>query len=193
MGLRIAIIVLLLGCLDAFQPSSFRTSGRGSSLKMQGDGLKIDMRGKRVFVAGVADSTGYGWAIAKACAEAGAEIILGTWPPVLPIFQMGLERGQFEADQELSDGSKMEITKIYPLDATFDDKESIPEEVAKGKRYRNFDGYSIQEVVDQVKADYGSIDFLVHSLANGPEGKCKTSFLISSVYDKLVTWSLAAH
>lgn len=47
------------------------TTNRASSLTMQGDGLKIDMRGKTVFVGGVADSTGYGWAIAKACAEAG--------------------------------------------------------------------------------------------------------------------------
>ncbi len=164
------LFLVLLGSTMGFHSTSL-SSRRGITLNMQGDGLKIDMRGKRVFVAGVADSTGYGWAIAKACAEAGAEIILGTWPPVLPIFQMGIERGQFEEDQKLSDGSIMEISKIYPLDATFDDKESIPEEVAKGKRYRNFDGYSIQEVVDSVKADYGSIDFLVHSLANGPEGK----------------------
>ena len=45
----------------------------------------------------------------------------------------------------------------------------IPEDVAKGKRYRQFSGYSIQEVVDQVQADYGTIDYMVHSLANGPE------------------------
>merc|ERR1711871_1321731 len=124
-------------------------------------GLPIDMTGKTVFVAGVADSTGYGFAIAKACAEAGAKILLGTWPPVLPMFQMGLERGQF-ADE-------MKIEKIYPLDATFDTLELIPEEVAKSKRYRSLSGYSIQEVVDAVKSDHGSIDYLVHSLANGPE------------------------
>ena len=70
---------------------------------------------------------------------------------------------------KLSDGSSMVVDKIYPLDATFDTKELVPEEVAKGKRYRNFDGYDIQSVVDQVKADYGSVDFVVHSLANGPE------------------------
>jgi len=127
------------------------------------------MRGKTVFVAGVADSTGYGWAIAKACAEAGAKILLGTWPPVLPIFKMGIERGQFVEDQKLSDGTSMEIVKIYPLDATFDTKELIPEKIATGKRYRDFSGYSIQEVVDQIKADFGGIDLLVHSLANGPE------------------------
>ena len=138
------------------------------SLRMS-SGLNIDMRGKTVFVGGVADSTGYGWAIAKACAEAGAKILLGTWPPVMPIFQMGIERGQFVEDQKLSDGSTMEIAKIYPLDATFDTLESIPEKVATSKRYKSFTGYSIQEVVDQIKRDHGNIDYMVHSLANGPE------------------------
>ena len=50
----------------------------------------------------------------------GAKILLGTWPPVLPMFQMGLERDQFAEDMKLSDGSMMKIEKIYPLDATFD-------------------------------------------------------------------------
>lgn len=59
--------------------------------------------------------------------------------------------------------------QIYPLDATFDTKELIPEAVAAGKRYRAFSGYSIQEVVDKIQADYGTIDYMVHSLANGPE------------------------
>eukprot|EP01041_Mallomonas_annulata_P006706 gene6706-13593_t len=149
-----------------FAPTSHVT--RKSTLSMA-DGLKIDMRGKTVFIGGVADSTGYGWAIAKACAEAGAKILLGTWPPVLPVFQMGIDRGQFVEDQKLSDGTSMEISKIYPLDATFDTLESVPEKVATSKRYRSLTGYSIQEVVEQVKADYGSIDYLVHSLANGPE------------------------
>ena len=87
------VVFCLLGAALGFAPHSL-SRGRVNSLKMQGDGLKIDMRGKTVFVAGIADSTGYGWAIAKACAEAGAKILIGTWPPVLPIFQMGMERGQ---------------------------------------------------------------------------------------------------
>jgi len=69
-------------------------------------------QGKKVFIGGVADSTGYGWAIAKACAEAGADIILGTWPPVLPMFTMGLERGQFEEEIKLNDGTAMKISKV---------------------------------------------------------------------------------
>ena len=58
--------------------NAFTFSGRPmtkSRLSMQGDGLKIDMKGKIVFVGGVADATGYGWAIAKACAEAGAKVL----------------------------------------------------------------------------------------------------------------------
>ena len=105
----------ILALSFAPQSRAFAPAGRAArmtQLRMQGDGLKIDMRGKTVFVAGVADSTGYGWAIAKACAEAGAKIVLGTWPPVLPIFQMGIDRGQFEADQKLSDGSSMKIEKV---------------------------------------------------------------------------------
>ena len=38
-----------------------------------------DLTGKVAFIAGVADSNGYGWAIAKALADAGATITVGTW------------------------------------------------------------------------------------------------------------------
>ena len=37
--------------------------------------LKIDLKGKKAFIAGVGDDQGYGWATAKALAEAGAEIL----------------------------------------------------------------------------------------------------------------------
>lgn len=63
-------------------------------------------------MAGVADSSGYGWAICKALAEAGATVTVGTWPPVLGIFQKSLERGSFDEDMKLMDGSKFEIAKV---------------------------------------------------------------------------------
>ena len=53
----------------------------------------MDLTGKTAFVAGVADSSGYGWAICKALAEAGATITVGTWPPVLGIFEKSLNTG----------------------------------------------------------------------------------------------------
>lgn len=43
---------------------------------------RISLAGKRAFIAGIADDNGYGWAIAKSLAAAGAEILVGTWVPV---------------------------------------------------------------------------------------------------------------
>jgi len=143
--------------------ANFRST---TSLNM---GATVDLKGKTAFIAGVADSTGYGWAIAKSLADAGATIIVGTWPPVLKIFQMSLKKGSFEADSILSDGTKMAIEKVYPLDAVFDNPDDVPEEISTNKRYAGLEGYTISEVAAQVEKDYGKIDILVHSLANGPE------------------------
>lgn len=129
----------------------------------------VDLKGKVAFVAGVADSTGYGWAIAKALADAGATIIVGTWPPVLKIFEMGMKKGQFDEDSTLSDGSKMVIEKIYPLDAVFDTPDDVPEDIKTNKRYNGLTGYTISEVAAAIEKDYGKIDILIHALANGPE------------------------
>jgi enoyl-[acyl-carrier protein] reductase I len=116
--LKYLIIFTSIVCYSSFLSVKQPRHGK-VELKMQGDGLKIDMRGKTVFIGGVADSTGYGWAIAKACAEAGAKILLGTWPPVMPIFQMGIERGQFVEDQKLSNGIPMEISKVFSFSFSF--------------------------------------------------------------------------
>ncbi|XP_038695323.1 enoyl-[acyl-carrier-protein] reductase [NADH], chloroplastic-like [Tripterygium wilfordii] len=132
-------------------------------------GLPIDLRGKRAFIAGVADDNGYGWAIAKSLAAAGAEILLGTWVPALNIFESSLRRGKFDESRVLPDGSLMEITKVYPLDAVYDCPEDVPEDVKANKRYAGSTKWTVQEVAEFVKQDFGSIDILVHSLANGPE------------------------
>jgi hypothetical protein len=237
--------------------------------------LGLDLTGKVAFVAGVADATGYGWAICKALAEAGATVTVGTWPPVLGIFERSLRTGKFDDEMILSDGSKMEIAGIYALDAVFDTPADVPEDVKaraprtprrdtrrrvytraaqptaihvtrttrvarrrvraavacvlarragprrssllphthaaprlpslpevvrrgcvgsgvlllsvrarltgdlrrlcarrrsqSNKRYAGLDGFTISEVSEKLKADYGKIDIMVHSLANGPE------------------------
>jgi len=156
----------LLGRISSRSIVSKTMRRRSNKLSMSAN---VDLSGKVAFIAGVADSTGYGWAIAKSLANAGATIIVGTWPPVLKIFQMGLKRGSFAEDSILSDGSKMELEKIYPLDAVFDHPDDVPEEIKTNKRYAGLSGYTISEVAAAVAEDYGKIDILVHSLANGPE------------------------
>jgi len=135
-----------------YQQQKTASSARGSTSLSMG-AADIDLKGKVAFIAGVADSSGYGWAIARALADAGATVIVGTWPPVLKIFQMGLRKGQFDEDSTLSDGSKMEIAKVYPLDAVFDSPEDVPDEIKGNKRYAGLDGYTISEVAKAVEAD----------------------------------------
>ena len=131
--------------------------------------LSIDLTGKRAFVAGVADDNGYGWAIARALAAAGASVCVGTWPPVLGIFNRLREKGRL--DFSLDGGGEWSIEKVYPMDAVFDTPEDVPEDLHDDKRYRGLSGFTIQEVAAAMAADFGSpaIDVLVHSLANGPE------------------------
>ena len=70
----------------------------------------------------------------QALANAGATITVGTWPPVLGIFQKSLASGKFDEDMILNDGSKMVIEKIYPLDAVFDTSDDVPADVLANKR-----------------------------------------------------------
>ena len=58
--------------------------------------LKIDLTGRRALVAGIADDGGFGFAIAKALAEAGASVCAATWPPALNIFRNLIDRGKMD-------------------------------------------------------------------------------------------------
>jgi len=135
--------------------------------------LKIDLTGKRAFVAGVADDGGFGFAIAKALAEAGAAICVGSWPPALGIFTKLLERGKIDASLQMAGGGKLAFERIYPLDAAFDTLADSPPDVRDNKRYREVGDFSVQGVAERVRQDFGAqaLDIVVHSLANAPEVK----------------------
>src|SRR4249920_923927 len=105
--------------------------------------LPIDLSGKRAFIAGVADDGGFGFAIAKAFAEAGAKVVVGTWPPALGIFTKLLELGKMDASLKLSSGEKLAFEKIYPLDAEYDQLEDAPAALRESKRYRDCGDFTI--------------------------------------------------
>jgi enoyl-[acyl-carrier protein] reductase I len=135
--------------------------------------LNIDLSGRRALVAGVADDAGFGFAIAKALAEAGASVSVGTWPPALNIFLNLLERGKMDEARRLPSGELLGFEKIYPLDAIYDRYEEIPEDVRISKRYKDVGDCSIGGLAARMVADFGEkpLDIVVHSLANGPEVK----------------------
>ncbi|HEY3817878.1 MAG TPA: enoyl-[acyl-carrier-protein] reductase [Polyangiaceae bacterium] len=133
--------------------------------------LTIDLSGKRAFVAGVADDAGFGFAIAKALAEAGASVCLGTWPPALGIFQTLLRRGKLDESLRLSDGRKLEFERVLALDAEYDVMDDVPADVRDSKRYKEHADFTLQGCADRLRADFGDpcLDVVVHSLANGSE------------------------
>ena len=133
--------------------------------------LPIDLSGRRALVAGVADDNGFGFAIAKSLAEAGASVCTATWPPALNIFRTLLERGKLDDSRRLPDGSLLQFEKIYPLDAAFDTMADAPPEILENKRYRDIGDFSIEGLAKQMSEDFGpgGLDIVVHSLANGPE------------------------
>jgi enoyl-[acyl-carrier protein] reductase I len=133
--------------------------------------LAIDLTGKRALVAGVSDDGGFGFAIAKALAEAGATICVGSWPPALGIFTKLLERGKMEESLRLSDGRKLEFERVYPLDAAFDTLAEVPPDIRENKRYKDQGDFTVQGMVGRIREDFGeqALDIVVHSLANAPE------------------------
>jgi enoyl-[acyl-carrier protein] reductase I len=135
--------------------------------------LPIDLTGRRAFVAGVEDDAGFGFAIAKSLAEAGASVCVGTWPPALNIFMNLLERGKLDASRALGSGQRLEFEKIYAFDASYDTYGEIPEDLRSSKRYKDVGDPSVEGVAKRFVADFGErpLDIVVHSLANGPEVK----------------------
>ena len=126
--------------------------------------LTIDLAGKRALVAGVADDGGFGFAIAKALAEAGASICVGTWPPALKIFTNLLERGKMDESRRLASGKMLEFERVYPLDAAYDT-------LAVNPRYKQ-QGYTRRVISASMvsradRADFAVIRDRFHSLANG--------------------------
>jgi enoyl-[acyl-carrier protein] reductase I len=155
--------------------------------------LKIDLQGKRAFVAGVSDDGGFGFAIAKHLAEAGATVCLGTWPPTYTIFTKLLQLGKIEDSLQLSDGTKLQFERIYPFDADFDTLADVPTELRESRRYKDHAEFTIQGIADQLVKDFGDkpLDIVVHSLANGPE--VKNSLLQTSRKGYLAAMSASAY
>lgn len=135
--------------------------------------LNIDLTGKRAFVAGVADDQGFGFAIAKHLAMAGATVCVGTWPPTYTIFTKLIQLGKIKESLQMPGGGELQFERIYAFDGDFDTLEDAPAEIRENRRYKDHDDFSIQGVANRFVKDFGDkpLDIVVHSFANGPEVK----------------------
>ena len=87
--------------------------------------LNIDLSGKKAFIAGIGDDKGFGFSIAKSLAEAGCEILIGTWTPIVNIFEMSWRNKKFDESRKLKNNDLFEYKKLYPIDCTYDYPEDI--------------------------------------------------------------------
>jgi enoyl-[acyl-carrier protein] reductase I len=135
--------------------------------------LNIDLTGKRAFIAGVADDQGFGFAIAKHLAMAGATVCVGTWPPTYTIFTKLIQLGKIKESLQMPGGGELQFERIYAFDGDFDTLEDAPAEIRENRRYKDHDDFSIQGVANKFVKDFGDkpLDIVVHSFANGPEVK----------------------
>jgi enoyl-[acyl-carrier protein] reductase I len=133
--------------------------------------ISLDLKGRRALVAGVADDVGFGFAIARSLAEAGASVCLGCWPPALGIFETLLRRGKLDGSRQLEDGRLLEFERIYPLDAAYDTMTDVPEDVRENRRYSGRGDFTISGLSQRMREEFKApqLDILVHCLANGPE------------------------
>ncbi|HEX4352241.1 MAG TPA: enoyl-[acyl-carrier-protein] reductase [Polyangiales bacterium] len=133
--------------------------------------LNIDLSGKRAFVAGVGDDAGFGFAIAKHLAQAGATVCVGTWPPAYTIFTKLIQLGKIKESLKFPDGGELKFERIFPFDADFDTLNDVPQEIRENRRYKDHPEYTIQGIADTFSKEFGDkpLDIIVHSLANGPE------------------------
>jgi enoyl-[acyl-carrier protein] reductase I len=133
--------------------------------------LSLDLEGRRALVAGVSDEVGFGFAIAKMLAQAGAKVCLACWPPAMGIFETLLRRGKLDPALQLADGGKLEFERLYPLDAAYDSLDDVPADIKESRRYSGRGDFTISGLARRIQEDFAApqIDILVHSLANGPE------------------------
>ena len=133
--------------------------------------ISVDLKGRRALVAGVSDDVGFGFAIARALAEAGASVCLGCWPPALGIFETLLRRGKLDASRQMEDGRELQFERIYPLDAAYDSLADVPSDIRENRRYSGRGDFTISGLAARMREEFAApqLDILVHCLANGPE------------------------
>jgi enoyl-[acyl-carrier protein] reductase I len=128
----------------------------------------IDLSNKTALITGVADNIGFGWHIAKALQESGAEIILSSHPRIISILERFLTKEKYRSSRILANGLEFKPKLIIPCDVSIDDWEDLSLEKKTEKGYETSD-VSIHGMIKTLQQAQEKIDILIHSVAFSPE------------------------
>lgn len=125
----------------------------------------FDLSKKTALVTGVADNVGFGWHIAKAFSEQGAQVILCSHPRVISILERFLTKEKYLSSRMLNNGQEFQPKAVIPCDVGIDTSADIPAAQKLEKGYEK--DISISGLAQSLSKE--QIDILVHSVAFSPE------------------------
>src|SRR3954470_24202855 len=136
--------------------------------------IPLDLSGRVALVTGVGDNVGFAWYIAKALQAAGARLLLAVHPRLVGIVENILVREADADTRVLPFGAgNLSVEKVLPCDVGFDTMDDVDEKTRNDRRYQRHGDYSIQGMINGVKAHVDHVDILIHSIAFSPEIKNK--------------------
>ena len=138
--------------------------------------IPIDFKGKVALITGVGDNQSFAWFIAKGLQAAGARLVFASHPRMVNIVSNLLESQKPDdaAARVLPHGAgTLKAEKVLACDVSYDSMEDVDEKTKGDRRWNKHGDFTIKGMIDQVAADYGKVDILIHSVAFSAEIKNK--------------------
>jgi enoyl-[acyl-carrier protein] reductase I len=134
--------------------------------------IPLDLSGKVALVTGVGNDYSFAWFIAKALQAAGARLLFSVHPRMYGMVKMVME-GERDAEQRVLPFGRgtLQVEKMFPCDVSYDTPADIPEAILNERKYNKNGPFSIQDMMEGVRAHCNQIDILVHSVAFSSEIK----------------------
>ncbi len=136
--------------------------------------IPLDLSGKVALVTGVGDNVGFAWHIAKTLQAAGARLVFAVHPRLVGIVENILVRDADADTRVLPFGrGELKVDKVIACDVGYDTMADVEkdEKVRTDKRFMKHGDFSIQGLMNGVKAVSDTVDILVHAVAFSPEIK----------------------
>jgi enoyl-[acyl-carrier protein] reductase I len=134
--------------------------------------IPLDLSGKVALVTGVGNDYSFAWFIAKALQAAGARLLFSVHPRMYGMVKLVVE-GEKDAEQRILPFGQgtLKVEKMFPCDVAYDTPADIPETVRNDRKYNKNGPFSIQDMIEGVRAHCNQVDILVHSVAFSSEIK----------------------